>query len=105
MEEEVTPNSEEEQSSGRLQVIEQEEEVVPPGPTTGPPSKRRRRHQVELVEGAEEAPLNFTELTVEELRKEMKRRRLKTVGKGKGEMVSELERESRSQRRITWRMG
>ena len=105
-EEDVTPiRVEEEGSSGRLQGTEQEEEGRPPGPTIAPPSKRRRRHQVELVEGAEEAPMNFEELSIEGLRKEMRRRRLRPGGKLKEEMVRELQREVRSQRRICWRMG
>ena len=60
---------------------------------------------MELVEGAEEAPMNFTELSTAQLRKEMKRRRLKTGDKAREELIRELQRESRCQRRIQWRMG
>ena len=54
-----------------------------PDNTTPPPNKRRRRHLVEVIEGAEEAPMNFNDLTLGRLRKEMRRRRLKSGVKGR----------------------
>ena len=66
-----------------------------PRTTTAPPCKRRRRHQVELVEGAEEAPMNFTELSTAQVRKKMKRRRLKPEDKAREELIKELQRECR----------
>ena len=49
--------------------------------------------------------MNFYDLTLWRLRKEMRRRRLKLGVKGREEMICELQRECRSQRRIQWRMG
>ena len=76
-----------------------------PDTTTPPPNKKRRRHLVEVMEGAEEAPMNFNDLTLGRLRKEMRRRRVKSGVKAREEMICELQRECRSQRRIQWRMG
>ena len=100
-----TEEDREEESSRRLDGAAEEEEEAVPDTTIPPPTKRRRRQLVEVMEGAEEAPMNFSELTLGGMRKEMRRRRLKPGNKGREEMICELQRESRSQRRIQWRMG